>query len=66
MGALNDAIPFSLIFWGQTSISSGLASILNGTAGVFDDLVAGLLLDDEPLNDTRRHFYGGYTSDVTV
>ncbi len=25
MGALNNAIPFSLILWGQTQISSGLA-----------------------------------------
>ena len=27
MGALNNMIPFSLIFWGQTQIASGLASI---------------------------------------
>jgi len=25
MGALNNALPFSLIFWGQTTITSGLA-----------------------------------------
>jgi drug/metabolite transporter (DMT)-like permease len=31
MGILNDLLPFSLIFWGQTQISSGLASILNAT-----------------------------------
>lgn len=49
MGALNNAIPFSLIFWGQTSIGSGLASILNGTTAVFGAVVAGLLLKDEPL-----------------
>src|SRR5262245_34887528 len=29
MGAINNAIPFSLIFWGQTRIDSGLAAILN-------------------------------------
>ena len=28
MGLLNNLIPFSLIFWGQTQIASGLASIL--------------------------------------
>ena len=50
MGALNNAIPFSLIFWGQTQIESGLASILNGTTAVFGAVVAGLLLKDEPLN----------------
>jgi drug/metabolite transporter (DMT)-like permease len=49
MGALNNAIPFSLIFWGQTQIESGLASILNGTTGMFAAVVAGLLLVDEPL-----------------
>ena len=49
MGALNNAIPFSLIFWGQTQIESGLASILNGTTAMFGAVVAGLLLADEPL-----------------
>lgn len=49
MGALNNAVPFSLIFWGQTQIESGLASILNGTTAMFAALVAGLLLPDEPL-----------------
>ena len=49
MGALNNAIPFSLIFWGQTQIESGLASILNGTTAIFAAVVAALLLVDEPL-----------------
>jgi drug/metabolite transporter (DMT)-like permease len=49
MGALNNAVPFSLIFWGQTQIYSGLASILNGTTAMFAAVVAGLLLPDEPL-----------------
>ncbi len=49
MGALNNAIPFSLIFWGQTQIESGLAAILNGTTAVFGAVVAGLFLADEPL-----------------
>lgn len=49
MGALNNALPFSLIFWRQSQIEGGLASILNGTAAVFGALVAGLLLRDEPL-----------------
>ncbi|MEQ8898493.1 MAG: DMT family transporter [Roseovarius sp.] len=53
MGALNNAIPFSLIFWGQTRIDSGLASILNGTTAVFGAVVAGLLLADEPLTPRR-------------
>ena len=53
MGALNNAIPFSLIFWGQTHIESGLASILNGTTAMFGALVAGLLLPDEPLRANK-------------
>jgi len=53
MGALNNALPFSLIFWGQTEIESGLASILNGTTAVFGAVVAGLLLKDEPLTPQK-------------
>ena len=49
MGALNNAIPFSLIFWSQTQITSGLTSILNGAKGVTGVIVAGLLLHDERL-----------------
>ncbi|WP_235871399.1 DMT family transporter [Shimia sediminis] len=56
MGALNNAIPFSLIFWGQTQINSGLASILNGTTAMFGAVVTGLLLKDEPL--TARKIIG--------
>lgn len=53
MGALNNAIPFSLIFWGQVTIDSGLASILNATTAVFGAVVAGLLLVDEPLTPRK-------------
>lgn len=53
MGALNNAIPFSLIFWGQTQIHSGLASILNATTAMFGAVVAGLLLKDEPLTKNK-------------
>ena len=44
---------FRLIFWGQTNITSGLASILNGTTAVFGAVVAGLLLVDEPLTGRK-------------
>ena len=53
MGALNNAIPFSLIFWGQTQIDSGLASILNATTAMFAAVVAGVLLKDEPLTPRK-------------
>ncbi len=53
MGALNNAIPFSLLFWGQTEISSALASILNATTPVFTVLLAHVLTRDERLSPLR-------------
>jgi drug/metabolite transporter (DMT)-like permease len=49
MGALNNAIPFSLIVWGQTRIDSGVASILNATTPIFTVLLAHLMTTDEKL-----------------
>ena len=40
LGALNSFIPFGLIAWGQVQLTSGLASILNGTTPLFTALVA--------------------------
>ena len=53
MGLLNNVIPFSLIVWGQTQISSGLASIFNATTPLFTVVIAGILLSDERLTPTR-------------
>ncbi|MDH3230045.1 MAG: DMT family transporter [Alphaproteobacteria bacterium] len=53
MGLLNNAIPFSLIVWGQTQIASGLASILNATAPLFTALVAHAATRDEQLTGGR-------------
>lgn len=47
MGLLNNAIPFSLIFWGQQAIGAGLASILNATTPLFTVLVAHVFTADE-------------------
>lgn len=47
MGILGNAIPFTLIVWGQTEISSGLAAILNATTPLFTVLVASAFLADE-------------------
>jgi len=47
MGILNNLIPFSLIFYGQTQIASGLASILNATTPIFTVVVAHFLTRDE-------------------
>jgi len=49
MGVLNNLVPFALIFWGETVLSSGFASILNATTPVFSLLVAHTLTDDEKL-----------------
>ena len=53
MGLINNVIPFSLLFWGQTYIASGLASILNATTPIFTVLVAHFLTRDERLNSNR-------------
>lgn len=53
MGALNNFIPFSLIAWGQTEITSGLASILNATTPLWTVLLAHLLTHDEHLNGSK-------------
>ncbi len=50
MGLLNNAIPFSLMAWGQLHIESGLTSILNAATAVFGVLVAAIFLRDERLN----------------
>ncbi len=49
MGALNNAIPFSLIVWGQKHIDSGLASILNASTAVFAVVIAAAVFADEKL-----------------
>ena len=53
MAALNNAIPFALIAYGETAIASGLAAILNATTPVFTVLVAHALTDDEKLTPLR-------------
>lgn len=53
MGFLNNVVPFSLIVWAQTDISSGLASILNATTPIFTLLVANALTLDEKLTPAR-------------
>jgi drug/metabolite transporter (DMT)-like permease len=53
MGALNNLIPFSLIFWGQTQITGGLAAILNATTPLFTVVLAHFLTRDEKLTPNR-------------
>lgn len=47
MGLMNNAIPFSLIVWGQQHIASSLASILNASTPLFTVLLAHVLTRDE-------------------
>ena len=53
LGLLNNAIPFSLIVWGQTRIESGVASILNATTPIFTVLLAHFLTSDERLTAAK-------------
>jgi drug/metabolite transporter (DMT)-like permease len=53
LGLLNGALPFTLIFWGQTHIPSALASILNATTPIFTVLVAHFATRDEKLTGAK-------------
>lgn len=53
MGLLNNAIPFTLIAWGQTHIAGGVASILNATTPLFAVIVAHALTRDERMGAGR-------------
>ena len=53
MGLLNNAIPFSLIVWGQNYIASGLAAILNATTPIMTVIVAHFATNDEKITPNR-------------
>ncbi|MEX0605761.1 MAG: DMT family transporter [Marinobacter sp.] len=53
MGFLNNMIPFSLIVWGQTYITSGFASILNASTPFFTVIAAHYLTSDEKMTRGR-------------
>lgn len=53
LGLVMCALPFCLISWGQTRISSGLASILNATTPLFTLVLAHFLTSDEKMNRDR-------------
>ena len=53
MGLLNNAIPFSLIVWGQQHIASALASILNAATPLFAVVFAHLSTGDEKMTGGR-------------
>lgn len=50
LGLINNAIPHTFIFLGQTQIGAGLAAILNATTPVWTVLTANALTHDEKLS----------------
>jgi drug/metabolite transporter (DMT)-like permease len=53
MGFINNAVPFSLLVWGQVQVTGALAAILNATTPLFTVLVAQVLTTDERATPTR-------------
>jgi len=53
MGLFNNVVPFTLLFWAQTHIPSGLASILNATTPLFTLLIAHVFTRDDKLTGGR-------------
>lgn len=49
LALLNNVIPFSLIFAGQTQMGAGLASVLNATTPMWTLIIASMLTADEKL-----------------
>jgi drug/metabolite transporter (DMT)-like permease len=53
LAMLNNVLPFSLIFTGQTEIGAGLASVFYATTPLWTVLVANLLTTDEKLSPIK-------------
>lgn len=53
MGLLNNAVPMSLILWGQIRIGSGFAAILNASTPLFTVLLAHVFTQDERMTPNR-------------
>ncbi len=53
MSIVNVVVPFALITWGEQSIDSSLATILNATVPLFVIVLAPLYLPDEPITLNR-------------
>lgn len=52
-GAIANALPFTLIAYGETGVSSGMASILNATTPIFTVLVAHVFTTDDRITWNR-------------
>ncbi len=53
LGALNAAIPFWLIAWGEQHIDSGLAAVVQASVPIFNALILLRVIPHERLNATR-------------
>ncbi len=53
LGLFNSVIPYTLITWGETRISSGLAAILVGAMPIFTILLAHWMTHDEKLTPRK-------------
>lgn len=53
MGLVNNAIPFTLIFWGQKEIGAGLASIFNAMTPLFTVIFAQFATRDERITPLK-------------
>jgi len=53
LSILNNVIPFSLIFAGQTAMGAGLASVLNATTPFWTILIANVVTGDEKLSRNK-------------
>ena len=53
MAIVNIVVPFSLITWGEESIDSSLAAILQATTPLFTLVVAALAIDEEAITLNR-------------
>lgn len=53
VATINTSAPFLLISWGELSVPTGLASVLNSTMPIFSVVLAALVLRDEPVTLAR-------------
>lgn len=53
LALLNNVIPFSLLFSGQTAIGAGLAAVLNATTPFWTIVAANILTSDEKITPNR-------------
>ncbi|NOZ06063.1 MAG: DMT family transporter [Chloroflexi bacterium] len=50
IGLFNNALPFTLISWGEQYIDSGVAAVFNGTMPLFTVIIAHFLTRDDRMN----------------